>query len=50
MFQLVVVVPEELLARKYLITNTIEGLPGNSVGSRTVAAGVGVVRSRRIRC
>lgn len=44
-FQLVIVVPEELFARGYLITNIIEGLPGNSVVSRTVAAGVAVVVS-----
>lgn len=44
-FQLVFVVPEELFARGYLITNIIEGLPKDSVASRTVAAGVAVAAS-----
>lgn len=41
--QLVIVVPEELFVRGYLITNVTEGLDGFPSIPRSVAAGVGVL-------
>ena len=42
-FQLLVVVPEEVFVRGYLITNITEGLDGLSAVPRVVAAGTGVL-------
>jgi hypothetical protein len=43
--QLLIVVPEELLARGYVITNALEGLDGITSVPRPVAAGVSVTVS-----